>query len=129
MKKFNLVLVLASFLMVGCATHPQQRLVEGAVVGGLIGKAFGKNDRDVVTGAAIGAGFGYLWGYEEERYKYRGHQQTPHHGHGSSYPPGYGSYQQNPGVESAYHKGRSAYYKEQQRAAEKRAQELGKSGW
>lgn len=126
----SIVLAVIMLAATGCANHAQNRAAQGAAIGALAGKAWGNgSDRDIITGTAIGAGIGYAIGNEEDKIANRGivYQDDSYHRPAPHYAPS--RYSGNAGVESAYHRGRSDYYKQQQREAERRARDQGRAGW
>ncbi len=100
----------------------------GAAYGGLMGALIGEDSRSAWTGAGIGAVGGYMIGNEYDKaYAYRYHYHhapTPKH-----YAAPAPSYLGNPGVQSSYHRGRSDYFRDKQREAERLARDRGRSGW
>ena len=132
MRKIAIISVLALMLAAtGCANHAQYHAAQGAAMGALAGKAWGDgSDRDVLKGAAIGAGIGYGIGNEMDKaimhrqIIYRDDEGMRYRGPAPTYQPTY-----NPGVEGAYHRGKSEHYRNKQREAERRARDRGRAGW
>ena len=131
----SLIIFFAIMFATGCVhgpypygpSHATTGALGGAAYGGLMGALIGGDERSAWTGAGIGAVGGYMIGNEYDKaYAYRYHYHhapTPKH-----YAPA-PSYLGNPGVQSSYHRGRSDYFRDKQREAERLARDRGRSGW
>ncbi len=124
MKKIFIIIVL--FLIIGisgCAHHgPGSSIgtLGGAGAGAIAGAIVG-GERGAWTGAGIGSVIGYIFGTQ---YDMSSEKEAHHSSSLFSRTPS-----NNPGVESAYHRGRSEYLRAKQREMEKKARNRGKSGW
>ena len=133
MKKISMLVsvLIVAFGISGCYStgnyyRPSNAFSLGTV-GGLAGALL---HDDKGKGAAIGGIIGYAVGNEYDKAQFAGYRTPRSQGQGNyqqQQQPAY--YSNNPGVESAYHRGRSSYYREQQRDAERRARDIGRSGW
>ncbi len=135
--KAILISIFVSFFLTGCFAHgpygPSHAgigTVGGAMYGGLMGALIGGDERSAWTGAGIGAVGGYILGNEVDKsyYYHSGHAPQPHY-QPQHYTPYHSSHFGNPGVQSSYHRGRSDYFKAQQREAERLARDRGRAGW
>lgn len=132
MRKITLLItaIIFAFATTGCMStgYRHSNAVSLGAVGGLAGSLL---HEDKGKGAAIGGIIGYAVGNEYDKARMGYHSPPPQQGYYQQpqQQPQQPVYYNNPGVESAYHKGRSDYYKKQQREAERRARDIGRAGW
>jgi glucokinase len=62
-----LLVMIASFLAIGCATDGQTGALAGGGLGALLGQAIGHDTKATLIGAGIGTGLGFIIGNERDK--------------------------------------------------------------
>lgn len=71
MKKAVVMVILAGFVITGCAgmSYTEQRVLSGGAIGAASGAVIGAAAGSTATGAAVGGGAGLVGGYLYDRYE------------------------------------------------------------